>query len=52
MTAFHDPQRGCSPGYRPSVSRTTIDINDEHLAATARELGTTSTAETVNAALA
>jgi Arc/MetJ family transcription regulator len=36
----------------PSVSRTTIDINDEHLAATARELGSASTAETVNAVLA
>lgn len=34
------------------VSRTTIDIDDEQLAAAARELGTTSKVETVNAALA
>lgn len=34
------------------VSRTTIDLDDEQLAAAARELGTTSKVETVNAALA
>ncbi|MGQ0574801.1 MAG: type II toxin-antitoxin system VapB family antitoxin [Pseudonocardia sp.] len=34
------------------MSRTTIDIDDEQLAAAARELGTTSKVETVNAALA
>lgn len=34
------------------MSRTTIDIDDERLAAAARELGTTSKVETVNAALA
>ncbi len=34
------------------VSRTTIDLDDEKLAAAARELGTTSKTETVNAALA
>lgn len=33
------------------MSRTTIDIDDEQLAAAARELGTTSKVETVNAAL-
>ena len=34
------------------MSRTTIDIDDEQLAAAARELGTTSKVDTVNAALA
>ncbi len=34
------------------VSRTTIDLEDDKLAAAARELGTTSKIETVNAALA
>lgn len=34
------------------MSRTTIDIDDEKLAAAARELGTTSKTETVDAALA
>lgn len=34
------------------MSRTTIDIDDDQLAAAARELGTTSKVETVNAALA
>jgi hypothetical protein len=34
------------------VSRTTIDLDDDKLAAAARELGTTSKIETVNAALA
>jgi Arc/MetJ family transcription regulator len=34
------------------MSRTTIDLDDEQLAAAARELGTTSKVETVNAALA
>jgi Arc/MetJ family transcription regulator len=33
------------------VSRTTIDLDDDKLAAAARELGTTSKVETVNAAL-
>lgn len=34
------------------MSRTTIDIDDDQLAAAARELGTTSKVDTVNAALA
>lgn len=34
------------------MSRTTIDIDDEQLAAAARELGTRSKVDTVNAALA
>jgi Arc/MetJ family transcription regulator len=34
-----------------AVSRTTIDLDDEKLAAAAHELGTTSKTETVNAAL-
>jgi Arc/MetJ family transcription regulator len=34
------------------MSRTTIDLDDTQLAAAARELGTTSKVETVNAALA
>lgn len=34
------------------MSRTTIDIDDDTLRAAARELGTTSKVETVNAALA
>ncbi|MBA3417420.1 MAG: type II toxin-antitoxin system VapB family antitoxin [Geodermatophilaceae bacterium] len=34
------------------MSRTTIDLDDEKLAAAARELGTTSKVQTVNAALA
>lgn len=34
------------------MSRTTIDIDDAKLAAAARELGTTSKIDTVNAALA
>ncbi len=34
------------------MSRTTIDIDDDKLAAAARELGTTSKIETVDAALA
>jgi Arc/MetJ family transcription regulator len=34
------------------MSRTTIDIDDEKLAEAARELGTSSKVETVNAALA
>lgn len=34
------------------MSRTTIDIDDEKLTAAARELGTTTKVETVNAALA
>lgn len=34
------------------MSRTTIDLDDDKLAAAARELGTTSKIETVNAALA
>jgi Arc/MetJ family transcription regulator len=34
------------------VSRTTIEIDDDQLAAAARELGTTSKVDTVNAALA
>ena len=34
------------------MSRTTIDIDDAQLAAAARELGTTSKVDTVNAALA
>ncbi|MDN5914928.1 MAG: type II toxin-antitoxin system VapB family antitoxin [Pseudonocardia sp.] len=34
------------------MSRTTIDIDDDHLVAAARELGTSSKVETVNAALA
>lgn len=34
------------------MSRTTIDIDDEQLAAAARELGTSTKVETVNAALA
>lgn len=33
------------------MSRTTIDVDDEKLAAAARELGTSSKVETVNAAL-
>jgi Arc/MetJ family transcription regulator len=33
------------------MSRTSIDVDDEKLAAAARELGTTSKVETVNAAL-
>lgn len=33
------------------MSRTTIDIDDEQLAAAARELGTTTKTATVNAAL-
>lgn len=33
------------------MSRTTIDLDDDKLAAAARELGTTSKVETVNAAL-
>lgn len=35
-----------------SVSRTTIDIDDDSLDAAARELGTTTKVDTVNAALA
>jgi Arc/MetJ family transcription regulator len=35
-----------------SMARTTIDVDDEQLAAAARELGTTSKVDTVNAALA
>lgn len=38
--------------YRGEVSRTTIDLDDEKVAAAARELGTTTKVETVNAALA
>jgi len=34
------------------VSRTTIDLDDDKLAAAARELGTSSKIDTVNAALA
>ncbi|MGH3518858.1 MAG: type II toxin-antitoxin system VapB family antitoxin [Haloechinothrix sp.] len=34
------------------MARTTIDVDDETLAVAARELGTTSKVETVNAALA
>lgn len=34
------------------MSRTTIDLDDEQLAGAARELGTTSKVDTVNAALA
>jgi Arc/MetJ family transcription regulator len=34
------------------VTRTTIDLDDDKLAAAARELGTTSKVDTVNAALA
>lgn len=34
------------------MARTTIDVDDETLSAAARELGTTSKVETVNAALA
>jgi Arc/MetJ family transcription regulator len=34
------------------MTRTTLDIDDELLAAAARELGTTTPEETVNAALA
>ena len=34
------------------MSRTTVDIDDDALARAARELGTTSKTETVNAALA
>jgi Arc/MetJ family transcription regulator len=34
------------------MSRTTIDVDDEQLAAAARELGTSSKVDTVNAALA
>ena len=34
------------------MTRTTIDLDDERLAAAARELGTTSKTETVDAALA
>lgn len=34
------------------MSRTTIDLDDDQLAAAARELGTTSKVDTVNAALA
>lgn len=34
------------------MSRTTIDLDDDKLAAAARELGTTSKVDTVNAALA
>jgi len=34
------------------VSRTTIDLDDEQLAAAARELGTRTKVDTVNAALA
>lgn len=34
------------------MSRTTIDLDDEKLAAAARELGTTTKVDTVNAALA
>ncbi|MDN5749862.1 MAG: type II toxin-antitoxin system VapB family antitoxin [Pseudonocardia sp.] len=34
------------------MGRTTIDIDDDQLAAAARELGTTSKVDTVNAALA
>lgn len=34
------------------MARTTLDVDDETLAAAARELGTTSKVETVNAALA
>lgn len=33
------------------MSRTTIDVDDDRLAAAARELGTTSKIDTVNAAL-
>lgn len=33
------------------MSRTTIDIDDDHLAAAARELGTSSKVDTVNEAL-
>ena len=33
------------------MSRTTIDLDDDKLAAAARELGTTSKVDTVNAAL-
>jgi Arc/MetJ family transcription regulator len=33
------------------MARTTIDIDDDRLAAAARELGTTSKVDTVNAAL-
>ncbi len=38
--------------YYRRVSRTTIDVDDDKLAAAARELGTTSKVDTVNAALA
>ena len=34
------------------MTRTTIDLDDAHLEAAAKELGTTSKVETVNAALA
>ena len=37
--------------YLRGVSRTTIDVDDDTLAAAARELGTTSKVDTVNAAL-
>jgi Arc/MetJ family transcription regulator len=38
--------------YHALVSRTTIDLDDDKLQAAARELGTTSKVDTVNAALA
>ena len=38
--------------YLRRVSRTTVDVDDDKLAAAARELGTTTKAATVNAALA
>jgi Arc/MetJ family transcription regulator len=48
----HLAHKVCLAGYHDGVSRTTIDLDDEKLAAAARELGTTSKVETVNAALA
>jgi Arc/MetJ family transcription regulator len=42
----------CLVCYHGGVTRTTIDLDDEKVAAAARELGTTSKVETVNAALA
>jgi len=42
----------CLDRYHRRMSRTTIDLDDEKLAAAAQELGTTSKVDTVNAALA
>ena len=44
--------RVCIRSYPVFMTRTTIEIDDEALAGAARELGTTTKVDTVNAALA